>query len=408
MNTELLHLVMTVNSDRVQETADGFIVRDVVPVVDDVVMNSGLYPAEELAESYHGIDGKPAPIGHPKLDDGTYISAMNGEGLRNYYAGATCENVRYESGRVLMDVVINKKQAMAHPDGERLIAAINGLEPIHVSTGLLLSREQMTGNSKGKDYTWIARNMSFDHVALLLDEPGAATPEDGVGMWVNVDQEMVSQDMSMEETRDELEKLIRGKIATGDDRNWLWIAQTFDDYVVYEYQDEYYRIDYTTAGGLALTSEPVKVDKKVSYIDAINARVKKILDIVANAVPRGYTDPITPIKANDNGGEIEMTPEETKELVGNAVKAAVEPMTEELNAVKQANADLTEKLEANEAQSKSALVAEVAEITGLEANELQDMPTTALEKLAAKGKSAFAANGQKPGGGEQETYDMAE
>jgi hypothetical protein len=29
--------------------------------------------------------------------------------------------------------------------------------------------------------------MQFDHIAILLDEPGAGTPDEGVGMFVNAD-----------------------------------------------------------------------------------------------------------------------------------------------------------------------------------------------------------------------------
>src|SRR5690606_31471243 len=57
-------------------------------------------------------------------------------------------------------------------------------DPIHTSTGIFLYRDTQVGNS-AKGYTWIARNMEFDHDAILLDGPGAATPDDGVGMMVN-------------------------------------------------------------------------------------------------------------------------------------------------------------------------------------------------------------------------------
>ncbi|MEK9713242.1 MAG: DUF2213 domain-containing protein, partial [Thalassolituus sp.] len=201
-------LYFKVNSERIQRTDDGYLITNAVPVVDDVVMNSGLYPASEIATSYQSMSGVPAPIGHPEDDSGAFISASNGEGLRKYYAGATCENVRYEGGRVLMDVAINERQALAHPDGERLIAALNGSEPVHLSTGLLLQREERAGNSKGKDYTWVARNMQFDHVAILLDQPGAATPEEGVGMWVNVDRETAP----VEPTTNSLLKKILDKV----------------------------------------------------------------------------------------------------------------------------------------------------------------------------------------------------
>lgn len=332
---EQLRLVTQVNSERVQKTDDGYLIRDAVPVVDDVVMNGGLYPAAEIATSYQSMSGVPAPIGHPEDETGAFISAQNGEGLRKFYAGATCENLRYVGGRVLMDVAINEAQAMAHPDGPRLIAALAGGEPVHLSTGLLLQREQRAGNSKGKDYTWVARNMQFDHVAILLDQPGAATPDDGVGMWVNVDQELSAPEP--EQNTDSL--------------------------------------------------------------------LKKILDsfreIVAQGAPRGYTDPVTVINA-DNGGEIEMTPEEIQELVGNAVKNAVAPLADELKDVKAAMA-------ANAEAQRSSLVEQAATATGIEANALKGMTDDGLKALIAKvGKAAGVGSDYQGNADESETYEMPE
>jgi hypothetical protein len=45
--------------------------------------------------------------------------------------------------------------------------------------------------------------MQFDHIAILLDEPGAGTPEEGVGMFVNADGqegEVETQASSMPQT----------------------------------------------------------------------------------------------------------------------------------------------------------------------------------------------------------------
>ncbi|MEK9713182.1 MAG: DUF2213 domain-containing protein [Thalassolituus sp.] len=403
---EQLRLVTQVNSERIQRTADGYLIRDAVPVVDDVVMNGGLYPSAEISTSYQSMSGVPAPIGHPEDDSGAFISASNGEGLRKYYAGATCENVRYEGGRVLMDVAINERQALAHPDGERLIAALNGSEPVHLSTGLLLQREEAAGNSKGKEYTWVARNMSFDHVAILLDQPGAATPDDGVGMWVNVDRETATNGMSAEEKREVIEKALRGKHATPGKEQWLWIAQTYDDYVVYESDDQYYQIDYSisSTGAVELKGEPVKVKRRTTFTPVGNA-MKKILDrlgeMVATAVPAGYTDPTNVINA-DNGGENEMTPEEIQELVGNAVKAAVAPLADELKTVK---ADMAANAEAQ----KATLVEQAATASGIEANALKGMTEDGLKALIAKHSDAAGVpSGYQANGAEPETYDMPE
>lgn len=61
------------------ETIDGdehIVIRGVVPVVDDVVMNGGLYPAAEINKSYMSIEGNPMPLQHPKIGN-EYVSASN-------------------------------------------------------------------------------------------------------------------------------------------------------------------------------------------------------------------------------------------------------------------------------------------------------------------------------------------
>lgn len=60
---------------------------------------------------------------------------------------------------------------------------VDGDDPIHLSTGLLTNKEKKSGESMDRKHSWIARNMQFDHIAILLDEPSAGTPEEGAGMF---------------------------------------------------------------------------------------------------------------------------------------------------------------------------------------------------------------------------------
>ncbi|MCP5672087.1 DUF2213 domain-containing protein, partial [Klebsiella pneumoniae] len=89
------------------------------------------------------------------------------------------QNVSKSGEQVVMDVYINKAVAETKPDGKRLINRLDEMiagtntDPIHLSTGLLTNKERKSGESKQKKYSWIARNMQFDHIAILLDEPGA-------------------------------------------------------------------------------------------------------------------------------------------------------------------------------------------------------------------------------------------
>lgn len=159
--------------------------RDVIVVPsatlpDNVVMNGILYPPEEIERSFKSLERTLAPLGHPVIN-GAFVPAADPEALASHFIGAWNENVRRENGRVFIDKVIDVAVANASEGGQRVLKAIEDGDPIHTSTGLLTELEPVTG----ADHKFVARNMAFDHDAILLDEPGAAQPHQGVGMLVN-------------------------------------------------------------------------------------------------------------------------------------------------------------------------------------------------------------------------------
>lgn len=160
--------------------------RDVVIVPsatmpDDIVMNGIRYPAAEIAKSYKSLERSPAPLGHPTIN-GKFVSARDPEGINLGWIGAWNENVRQEGGRVLLDKVIDVEIANRSEGGKRVLSAIDKAAPIHTSTGLLCMLDAANGDV---EHSYEARDIEFDHDAVLLDEEGAATPEQGVGMMVN-------------------------------------------------------------------------------------------------------------------------------------------------------------------------------------------------------------------------------
>ncbi|MGJ8516638.1 hypothetical protein [Carnimonas bestiolae] len=184
-----VQMISVVNADQIKkETIDGEdhyrIPSATLP--DNVVMNGGLYPADEIAKSFASLEGTPAPLGHPKID-GKYVPAGSQRAMNKYSVGAWNENVRREGGRVFLDKVVNIRVANQTVQGKALIKAIEQRDPIHTSTGIMLEREPATNAKDG--FKWVARNMRFDHDAILLGEIGAATPEQGVGIFVNAEGE---------------------------------------------------------------------------------------------------------------------------------------------------------------------------------------------------------------------------
>lgn len=147
---------------------------------DDVIMNGIKYPADEIEKSFASLNGTIAPLGHPSVD-GKFVSASHPEGINIGWVGAHNENVRRENGRVFLDKVIDVQRANESDGGKAVLAAIEKGDPIHTSTGVFLELDETPGDG----YTSIARNMLFDHDAILLTGDGAATPNEGVGMMVN-------------------------------------------------------------------------------------------------------------------------------------------------------------------------------------------------------------------------------
>lgn len=185
-----------VNRDAVRrESIDGVehIIVSSSTLPDDIVMNGGLYPADEIAKSFESLELTLAPVEHPFIN-GQYLSANDPRSIHDFHAGAFNMNVHRENGRVHIDKFINVAEAMKTDRGKRLLDRIEELEtnsdprPIHTSVGVFVFPEELEepqNNAAGDEFTWIAREMVFDHDAILLDSVGAAQPHQGVGVAVN-------------------------------------------------------------------------------------------------------------------------------------------------------------------------------------------------------------------------------
>lgn len=160
--------------------------RDVIVVPsatmpNDIVMNKVKYPADEIKKSYHTLERTPAPFNHPTVN-GKFVSARDPEGINQGWIGAWNENVRQDNGKVYLDKIIDVEIANRSAEGKRVLEAIEKGKAVHTSTGLLARMETVKNDDT---VSAIAHDIEFDHDAILLDFTGAATPDDGVGLFVN-------------------------------------------------------------------------------------------------------------------------------------------------------------------------------------------------------------------------------
>lgn len=343
--------------------------RDVVIVPsatlpDGVVMNDILYPADEIAKSFAGLERTPAPLGHPMIN-GAYVSARDPEGINVGWVGAWNENLRRENGRVFLDKVIDVDTANRTEGGKRVLEAIEAGKPIHTSTGLLA---QLEGANGDVPYKFIARNMEFDHDAILLDENGAATPDQGVGMMVNAKGEEIEVINSFIEDADrEMDWAVESLARALERKSKASVMERMKTAIM-------------EAIGLSERATPTtnKKDDDMDQVqfDALSAKV----DALSEAIK----------------------PDALATAIGNAVAAAVKPLTEAHEAViaNQKAKDEEELKGLREKIVKANLLDEAA------AGELTLNAARALAKKAEPGKAAALNGAFKPGGDDKPSFKL--
>lgn len=413
---------LAINASNISTTTingqEHYVIRGAVPIVDDIVMNGGLYPAEEINSSYLTMERKLMPIGHPMVN-GKYVSANDPQAVNDYYAGAWAQNVSKANDKVVMDVYVNKAVADTKPDGKRLIQRLddmisgNNADPIHVSTGLLLNKEQKAGESKGKKHSWVAHNMQFDHIAILLDEPGAGTPEEGVGMFVNADgQEGEVETASLidaanslkdgllnkvkfflthnsDASFDEIYQMLREAIrAPSGSDVYRYVVTVWPDKFIYEEGSKLFQQKYLIYdNAVTLVGEPIEVVRKPTeyevktngetnpmkekMIAALNAAGVKTEGLTDDQVWDAYNQQMQKKEGGGDPGQAQIN----SDVITAAVNAALTPLNEKLSKLEtqlQANAESELKTKRDAVKAKFSFMTEAA-INSLSGDALNDM-----------------------------------
>ncbi|MGQ3894989.1 DUF2213 domain-containing protein [Enterobacter hormaechei] len=435
---------LAINASNISTTTingqEHYVIRGAVPIVDDIVMNGGLYPAEEINNSYQTMERKLMPIGHPMVN-GKYVSANDPQAVNDYYAGAWAQNVSKANDKVVMDVYVNKAVADTKPDGKRLIQRLddmisgNNADPIHVSTGLLLNKEQKAGESKQKKYSWVAHNMQFDHIAILLDEPGAGTPDEGVGMFVNADGQeadvestsIIDAANSMKDglwnkvkfylsnasnyTFDDINRAITCRLRDGQgEDSYLWPEAIWPDSFVYRDGEQYFKQKYLIDddGKAVFVGEPVEVVRKpTEYEIKTNGENDPMKELIINALQAAgkptegksdaeLMDAYNQMKAEEatakKKGDEEIDPEtgkpKKKEQATNneEMPAWAKVLTEQVTA-------LNSQINANSDKEKGEKRAAVKLAMNMSDEEVADLDGKALDAMYAKCQTSFGLNG---------------
>ena len=414
-----------------RESIDGIehIIISSATLPDDIVMNGCLYPANEIEAGFGSLEGTLAPVEHPFDANGDYISANDAHAIHNFHAGAFNKNVRREDGRVYVDKYINVNEALKSERGKRLLDRIKEIEtndqarPIHTSVGVFVNVEEISEiktNSAGQEYQLIARNMAFDHDAILLDSVGAAQPHQGVGMAVNSDGKSikvmrVSVDEVQGESATKLDRLavfsetgasfdmVRKSVQEGLDRSAIdsdWIEELYQDRVIFWSKDQLFEVPFVIdeSGFTTIVGIPLPVERDVTYSPKTNSEGNAMKEMILNALAAANVD----AEGMDDKALLKAYNE--LKTSGDALAAPVADDNSGLAAIV-ANAvkPLADKIGGLEAQLNSANDAELTRLAELVGNsdkfqglDVENAKKLSLDTLKGMAASCGAAYGVSP------------
>lgn len=280
----------------------------VVMMVEGVHNGSGgrtYHSSQELSNSVELWQNIPVTIHHPVI--GEEFVSVHEDGIKEEYV------VGYISEAIMKD---NKLTATLKLNCERLneispetVQNIQSGNIMEVSIGVFTDNEEKEGEWNGETYERIAHNHRPDHLALLPGEVGACSVKDGCGLRVNnekeggtnvnevtVNSEMLKHlnkegfavvpIMINQEGFSAIMNRIYNMLNSMDTQGvYYYLEEAYDGYLIYnkrteDGKSELYKQTYQTNadGTMELTGEPVKVTRKIEYIQVNNENEKEMCE----------------------------------------------------------------------------------------------------------------------------------
>lgn len=245
------------------EELDGrrYLVAPAVMMVEGVhTGNKGpvFYSGAELDKSAPAWNHKPVVVSHPKVGQ-NFTSAADKTVIMNQQVGFLL-NTNYTAGKLRTEAWIDEQKCLAVEP--RLLENVRAGKVTEVSTGLY-SDENLVANGdyNGTRYGFAAVNHRPDHLAILMDQPGACSIEKGAGLLAN--------EASLSEIQSLVASALYDKFRQPG-YSWNgWIEDVFETQVVYYAGGDLYALGYSIKDGqVSFTGEPVAVVRHVSYRSA--------------------------------------------------------------------------------------------------------------------------------------------
>ena len=285
-------------------TGRDYLVAPVTTIVPGVLIGNagaGYYSSEECARNPSDWNGVPLLTYHPLNGSPT---AKTYEVLNSQWIGILLNSVYDDNlkGEAWFDVELTNRV------DSRITAALEAGTPLELSTGLFGVLEQAEEGAihNGIPYDFTVKDFKPDHLAILVDQVGACSLNDGCGVlinqarispmdWLPANQvkdctcngtnlaALFNAEMSLTDRMMEIERAFRlahpvsYDPKTGYSIDRCFLVTIFDGYVIYyrydreSYHETLYRQSYTMTGmSVTFDSESEEVKQVVSYEPVMN------------------------------------------------------------------------------------------------------------------------------------------
>ena len=273
------------------------IVTDMVSIVGNSVMNRGFYPLQEVQNTFNQLHHLPAPNGHPHVGN-ELVSAFHPVATNAFNIGGFVRNPRMDGDKVVNEFWLDLEVANGSDDGQELVRRIENGDNVGVSTGLTLRQEAVNEDT----HDWIARELNFDHVAILLNEKAAG---EHVGTKLQNNSVMVcncadaapitiNEGLTLDTIINKVKSTfgLEANAESDDDRHnnirdaltlqfpsddfWVWVVDVFtlDGFLIYEVEDRktgtttLYKRSFTVDddGAVTLGGDQIEVEKHIEFL----------------------------------------------------------------------------------------------------------------------------------------------
>jgi hypothetical protein len=278
---------------------------------------------------------------------------------------------------------------------------------------------QANGESRGKRYTRIAHNLRYDHLAILLDESGAGTPEEGVGLFLNeqgtaepvenAELQLEPEDRrsaglwawvkrlvgngSADVSFDQITSGLYQALRAGQGES-AWLQEVFDRFAIWaDGKGGLWKQDYAISsdGSVAFSGTAVEVTRRVSYEPLTTNRVED--------------DPVKDkILAALNAAGINIAGLDDTQLLAAYNAVVTKPHQDALVAANSKVAGFEANARAAEQAEVTALATELAVNSSLSVDDYKALGLARLKELQAASKPAAPVVAGNSGGGNADAF----